>query len=165
VRTTFSISPDSPVYIWESYTEFLAIIIHAIYISKTVESVINILTVEKHFGYLQSAKILHQFRCDSSQDLLDRKCTLKYVTDVLSYFNIKTSMLHSLDQSILYMKKYNINLVKFNEHHCKEYLELIDYTMNKKSFVSAVDYHIHQTPIIHDPTIKKTLRMTAIEIK
>lgn len=165
IRTTFSISPDSPVYIWESYTEFLANIIHAIYISKTVESAINILTVEKHFGYLQCAKILNQFGCNSVSDLKDKKCTFKYITDVLSYFNIKTSMLHSLEQSILYMKKNNINYVKFNERKCSEYLKLIDYTMNEQSFIEKIEEHLQNIQMINDQVIKKTLRMTAIEIK
>jgi len=165
VRTTFSISSDSPVYIWESYTEFLAIIIHAIYISKNVKNVINLLSVEKYFGYLQCAKILHQFGCDSSSDLLNKKCTLSYVTDILSYFNIKTSMLHMLDESIKYMIKYNTNIVNFNENHCKEYLDLIKISMNNSSFINIIDTFIKKIPHITDSIMKSTMRMTAIEIK
>ena len=165
IRTTFSITSDSPVYIWESYTEFLAIIIHAIYISKNIKSVINILSVEKYFGYFQCAKILHQFGCNTTSDLLNKKCTLNYVTDILSYFNIKTSMLHMLDESIKYMIQYNTNIVNFNQRHCKEYLDLIKISMNNTSFVNIIDTFIKKIPYVTDKVMKSTMRMTAIEIK
>ena len=59
IRTHFGIEIDSPVYIWESYTEFIAIIIHSIYISKTVNDVIKLLSVEKYFGYYQCLVLLY----------------------------------------------------------------------------------------------------------
>ena len=78
IRNTFNISFDSPVYIWESYTEFIAIIIHAIYISKNVETVIKIISIEKYFNYLQCGKILNHFGCDSNNQLLNKECMMKY---------------------------------------------------------------------------------------
>ena len=165
IRDTFGISNDSPVYIWESYTEFLAVIIHAIYISKDIETVIKILSVETHFNYLQCAKILNHFGCKSNNNLINKKCTLKYETDILSYFYIKTALLHSLDESIAFMNKFNINLVKFNQDCLQSYLTLLKDTTNKKCFIKQINKNIKLLPKIKNNTLLNTLRMTIIEVK
>jgi hypothetical protein len=159
IRETFGITSDSPVYIWESYTEYIAIIIHSIYISKTINDVINMLSVEKYFGYIQTAKILKHFGCNTNDDLISKNCKLSYSTDSLSYFYIKTALLHNLDKSILFMKDNNNNLINFNDNAVDKYLELIKLTTTDPLFIQKINKYINDQNNSSD-----SLRMSALEI-
>lgn len=163
IKSNYNISTDSPVYIWESYTELLAVIIHSIYISKSIDHAINIISVETYFNYLQCAKLLNHFKCDNLNDLQNNKCILSYKTDVFSYFFIKTSLLHSLNDTIQFMIDHNIDLVKFNQKSLQIFLDLISTTIINKKFKSHLNNYIALLPSITDRKLKKTLRMTCIE--
>ena len=163
IRKNFGINIDSPVYIWESYTEFLAIIIHSIYVSKKLDDVIKMLSVEKYFGYFQCAKILNHFGCESRDDLVTKQCELSYDTDVLSYFYIKTALLHSFNESIQFMNENNINLVKFNESSISEYLQLIKNSTNNTDFIETINSYFNK--LDNNKSLQKTLRMSIIELQ
>jgi len=164
IRSNYNISTNSPVYIWESYTELLAVIIHSIYISKSINHAINLISVETYFNYFQCAKLLNHFKCDNLNDLQNNKCTISYNTDVFSYFFIKTALLHSLNDTIQFMIDYNLDLIKFNQDSLQTFLDLISHTIINKQYISHINNYITLLPSITDSKLKKTLRMTCVEI-
>ena len=166
IRSRFNISGDSPVLIWESYTEFIAIIIHSMYFSKTFESFLTILSIELEYSLFQTAKILHNFGCDNLNDLQNGSCQVSYDTDILSYFYIKTALLFSFNDSIEYCNKYNINILKFNVNATHEYLDLIIKTTNNNEFIFKINSYISylKSNEKKDDTIFKTLKMSIINL-
>ena len=134
LRNTVNIKQNSPVIIQESYTEFLAIIIHSIYISNSFEIFLKVLACELDFNFFQCAKILNHFNCSTNNDLFEKKCQIEYDTDVLSYFYIKTALLFSLNESIKFMNKNNTKIINFNDNAQNEYLNLINLAIKKKRF-------------------------------
>lgn len=163
LRNTVNIKQNSPVYIQESYTEFLAILIHSIYLSKSFEIFIKILSCELDFNFLQCAKILNHFNCSNNSDLYSNKCQIEYDTDVLSYFYIKTALLQSLNESINFMSKNNTNIVNFNDNAQKEYLKLIDFCIKNKEFTEKIDNNIENLQNCNDDRLNNTLRMTLFQ--
>ena len=165
IRANYNISRDSPVLIWESYTEFIAIIIHSMYFSKSFDSFITILSIELEFSLFQTAKVLHNFGCNNLNDLQQNKsCEISYDTDVLSYFYIKTALLFSLNESILFCKEFNLNTLKFNKERATEYLELIDKTTKNCDFIKKINSYILflQSNSNKDNVVFKTLKMSII---
>ena len=166
IRLNYNISSDSPVLIWESYTEFIAIIIHSMYFSKSFESFITILSIELEFSLFQTAKILHNFGCNNLSDLQNKSCEVSYDTDVLSYFYIKTALLFSLNDSIAYCQQYNLNTLKFNVNATHSYLQLIDKTTKNNEFISKINSYIRflQQNKKQDGVVFKTLKMSIINL-
>ena len=165
IRNNYNITTESPVYIWESYTEFLAIIIHSIYMSKTFQQAINLISIEKYFNYLQCAKFLNHFKCGSVNDLENKHCILSYKTDVFSYFFIKTALLHSLDESVNFMINNNTNLINFEQDTLPIFLNLITKITNNSKFINNINKYIQLLYDIKDNILKKTFRMSIIELK
>ena len=163
LRNTVNIKQNSPVYIQESYTEFLAILIHSIYISKSFEMFIKILSCELDFNFLQCAKILNHFNCSNNSDLFSNKCQIEYDTDVLSYFYIKTALLQSLNESVNFMNQNNTNIINFNDNSQKDYLKLIDFCIKNKEFIEKINKNIKNIKNCNDTILKNSLRMTLFQ--
>lgn len=163
LRNTVNIKQNSPVYIQESYTEFLAILIHSIYLSTSFKLFIKLLACELDFNFLQCAKILKHFNCSENSDLFSNKCQIEYDTDVLSYFYIKTALLQSLNESVHFMKTNNTNIVNFNDNVQKDYLKLIDFCIKNKEFTTKIDNNIKNLQNCTDHKLNTTLRMTLFQ--
>jgi hypothetical protein len=104
----------------ESYTEFIAIIIHTMIISKYTNLEFDkLLEKELSFSLFQCAKILKYFEFENINELFDNKICSKKInqtTSVISYFIIKTALLVNFNEILQYLDDHNIIIDTDHEH-------------------------------------------------
>ena len=148
--------------LFESYTETMANIIHCCLLEKITNiNITKLLELEISFSLLQIGKILNYFNIEKYEDIFNKsKNKINQTTSVLSYFIIKGSLLFKLDEFLEFTKNDIIFGNKLND-----YLDLINDTLYNINYIKHIDYFIDYINNCENKFIKKTLRMTCLQIK
>ena len=148
------------VKLFESYTETMANIIHCCLLEQITHiNITKLLQLEISFSLLQIGKILNYYGIKKYNDIFDKtKNKIHQTTSVFSYFIIKGSLLFNIDKFVDFTGNDFIFGNKLDK-----YLKLINETLIDSQYMKHVDYFINYVNEHH--FIKKTLRMTCLQIK
>ena len=156
IKQTFKI--DGKIKPYEAYTEALAVIIHSVYVSKTIgkRKFKSILSHEINHSLFQCAKILKHFGMKQFNDIYSTR--IKQSTSMFSYFIIKTAMLFNTDKFIDFISS---NL-KYNNRSAK-LLNIIKESFNNTKFKDCIDKYIKLD--VDGIFIRDNLRFSCVELK
>ena len=162
LRTKYNVNGfDSPN---ESYTEFLAIIIHSVFVTHyTSYDIYKVLKYEIIFTLFQVAKILKFYGFKSTRDF--SSIPVNQTTSVFSYFIIKGALLFSLPKVIEFVGA-NISALDIRQKSTK-FIYIVQECMNEQYFdyIDKMIKFIYNIDIsINNKFIMKTLRMSAFQI-
>ena len=148
--------------LFESYTETMANIIHCCLLEKITNiNITKLLELEISFSLLQIGKILNYFNIEKYEDIFNKsKNKINQSTSVLSYFIIKGSLLFKIDQFL----EFTNNDIIFGDK-LDNYLDIINDTIYNINYIKHIDYFIDYINNCNNKFIKKTLRMTCLQIK
>lgn len=137
----------------EAYTDFLAIILHTMYISTSYDQFKEYLLLEINFSLQQAAKILFY----SNINKFDNNVSFKQKSAAFSYYIIKSSLFVNLDKSINIL----LSNIKLNKH-INKFIDLVDESLNNSEFISSIKYYIDYVSK-NNLNIGPTLRMSCLQ--
>lgn len=158
-------------------------------VAKVIDEIKDVLVIyfrlEQIFSAFQTAKVLHFYGFESSNEFFHPKKTSKRIkqeTSVLSYYIIKGGLLNAIDKFVTFVLNMNkstpeqpiLNL-KFDPQHADKFKALIsDCVINNTNYHESIDFFLREirskkmypqeaSPMTHF-RIDKSLRMTLIEL-
>jgi hypothetical protein len=186
ILTIFPVNSD--VNLYESYTEFWAEIINALFCSFTIlknknnidEFLYNFdyfISLERTYSFFQMVKVLN-FMGLTYKDLYTpnihsktRRDTLyKEESNVLSYYIIKTVLINNYQGFLNWCKVNNLSLLQFKKtpSNQKEFCKFIEKNYKTQSMIDGVndsqDFLKNYKKNINNKFISKNLRMTVCEL-
>ena len=172
----FNVPRGSKILLNEAYTETVAVIINAIICciegGKTLVSLEKFLKLELMFNLFQTAKILDFYGFSDANEINMPDDTLgrfNQETNVLSYFYLKTALLHNLSNFIDFVDNNSYNFCLSSPQTLKvqvEFIELILSSTRQEEFIrnlnDTMDY-IRKNRETIPKDLSSTLRMTCVE--
>lgn len=162
VENLFNFNSTEDERLFESYTEALALITHCCFVNYYTKIDLQyLLLLELSFSFLQIAKLLTSFNITNAQEIFNKKSKNKISqsTSMISYFIIKTSLVFNINNFIKFIDEDVI----FNDR-IDEYIELVKSSVTDKNFLSHINCSFNYIKNCDHPFMKKTLRMTCIQI-
>jgi hypothetical protein len=145
----------------EAYTEALATIIHTVYISYKLgnkDLFTKLIKTEITYSLFQVSKIFNSFNIKVANPKYFNK--INQTTSIFSYYVIKSALLYSLNDFLLFVEKS----IKFNKRH-NEFKNLIIECVENNDYLKNIQYFINKVDSIEDDFIRKTMRMTCLELR
>ena len=155
---------------YEAYTDSLAILLNCIFTAhhtnRTVEELVNI---EINFVLFQAAKVLDNFKFDNIKDLMKNISVLDenpshpriyQTTSIFSYYIIKSALLYSVNNFILYHEES----LK-NGHDLERFKDLIDESMHNEKYIETMNEYLRMFKNKNNDYVWKTMRMSSVQIE
>ncbi|MCJ7636387.1 MAG: hypothetical protein MUO21_02750 [Nitrososphaeraceae archaeon] len=147
-------SPNNKILLNEAVVETLATYINCMIYSEIYKKDLGgLINMEINFGMLQTAKILDHFGFVSVHDFLNNKNKkIKQKTSAFEYHILKTILLMNYEEFVEFVK--NSTLLE----------DMIMNEFKNKKYQEKINKYIGEIELLPE-NIKKTFRMTMIEIK
>ena len=167
---------NSKINLFEAYTEFWAEILNSAFCSYIIlinknninEFIINInffINFERSYSFFQLVKILNFMKLKYT-DLYKQNNKYTENTNVLSYYIIKTILLHNFQDFLIWCKINNTSLIQFNKT-IESQLKLCDFIKekyNSKLFIYNIEKSNKLLMKCNDKFLKNNMRMTITEL-
>ena len=156
----------------ESFTDFTAFILQSLYMLNSKKNFWNYFDIDRKFALLQCAKVLQYYNFPSYSCFIGREEDdkggskyLKATTNIFSYYVVKAALLHNLNESIEFWRRY------LSEHEEQSSPKLINKFSNlvmsslfRSEFISVMDNLIKEnfSTIKNYSHFKDTLRMSCL---
>ena len=176
LHSLFNVPRGSDILLNEAYTETVACIINSmlccIESGKTLVSLQKYLKLELLFNLFQTAKILDYYGFSRAEEINmpdDYLGRFNQQSNVLSYFFLKTALLHNFQRFIEYTDKYTINfcLIDAKSHEVQTtFVDLLISSTRRPDFIDDINQMMRFITNNRDripEDLSSTLRMTCVE--
>lgn len=176
LHTFFNVPRGSDILLNESYTETVACIVNSIICciesGKTLVSLHKFLKLELIFNLFQTAKILDYYGFSNAEEINmpdDSLGRFNQSSNVLSYFFLKTALLHNFQNFMDFVDRNSVNFCLKSQESIElqtEFVELIISSTRRPDFIEDINQMMrfireHRESIPED--LSSTLRMTCVE--